>query len=627
MAGCDRKPAASNDEPDTDVAAVLEHLTENPPEHSAGQSVERLEKPSSADTQIEDPSADVDQVAAAAVPSPSAAMVPSEQVTGDLEPDPDSISIGGPSDDSESIAASADAVDSVEDATEDAAEGSRGKQSDRMRMFVPTTSGPLIVDADIRIGNQPLASAFVRRVESIIEEAAGDSELTWDALFDHVAANPNVFGGNPINEGQYKNMLRLYDKNRNKKPEYNEVVKFLFRDSRIAAPFRLVGSDFYRQINRMQSAMFMALDEDDSHRLDQLEIEGAHESLSRLDHNGDQRIDFAEVDSELRDDDRAWSNRRVSRRGEVAMDLIGYIDWQMLSYALDVSPRQGVFGEPENVIARLDKNGDDTIDAGEAKTLLSAPADVTLRVEFPVLASGESPRVEIIHLSPEFESIVQRHQSNGVISIKGRNLRLIAVASDLRGGRNQIPPEAFAALDADRDGGLDESEIPAPALQEYSFDDLDSDGDGKLTLKEINEGMAPKAPIWNVQVRARGAEAPDGIFSWLDENLDRTLSTRELHGVGARLRAMAGDGTLQPTDIPDSFVLHFGRGQPNRDEEIFSTLPKLSVENSKAWPRWAQSMDINRDGDISWEEFPGTREQFGEMDANHDGFIDSDEIR
>ena len=37
-------------------------------------------------------------------------------------------------------------------------------------------------------------------------------------------------------------------------------------------------------------------------------------------------------------------------------------------------------------------------------------------------------------------------------------------------------------------------------------------------------------------------------------------------------------------------------------------------------------MDANRDGDISQEEFPGTSDQFNDLDKNADGFIDSDEL-
>jgi hypothetical protein len=36
-------------------------------------------------------------------------------------------------------------------------------------------------------------------------------------------------------------------------------------------------------------------------------------------------------------------------------------------------------------------------------------------------------------------------------------------------------------------------------------------------------------------------------------------------------------------------------------------------------------MDRNTDGDVSWNEFLGPRENFDELDADKDGLIDADE--
>jgi Ca2+-binding EF-hand superfamily protein len=190
-----------------------------------------------------------------------------------------------------------------------------------------------------------------------------------------------------------------------------------------------------------------------------------------------------------------------------------------------------------------------------------------------------------------------------------------------------IPPEAFAMLDANNDGELDESEIPDVALREYSFEDLDQDSNGKLTLQEIIEGMSPKSPIWNVQVRARAAESPDGVFAWLDKNQDNTLSTREITRVVDQLQTIASaQGVVSPDDIPDTFLVLFGRGDPDQDTQLFSMTPK-NTERLASWPRWAQSMDTNRDGDISRREFPGTSQQFGKLDKNSDSFVDLEEVR
>ncbi len=93
-----------------------------------------------------------------------------------------------------------------------------------------------------------------------------------------------------------------------------------------------------------------------------------------------------------------------------------------------------------------------------------------------------------------------------------------------------------------------------------------------------------------------------------------------------RFHAIASsDGNVKPADIPDSYQIQFGRGEPDQDNQLFGLTPPTTAANDDR-PRWAQSMDTNRDGDISRQEFPGTTAQFTSLDVDEDGFISSDEI-
>jgi Ca2+-binding EF-hand superfamily protein len=498
------------------------------------------------------------------------------------------------------------------------------------RLLLPTTAGPLIVDVEIVIGDQPLHDAFAARIQAVMEQAGGSTELSWDSLFDHIAADQQQFGrAAAINARQRRDLIRRYDRNRNKRPDHDEVARFLFRNSGFAGPFRIAGSNQYREFNRSQSAIFAVADRNGDHVLGADEIDRIGQSLLRLDQNADERLDVTEVASAVGDGDAAWKNDSASRWGDVAMDVLGYVDWSMLTYSLDEMPRHGPFGRERNSIEFLDHDDDDSIDREEARELLNVEADIRLRASFPKSAAGQA-RLQTLALCKELEPLVDQSTSADRISISSDSFRLTASISDLGTTRQQIPPQAFAALDADNDGGLDQTEIPAAALREYSFEDLDQDGDEKLTLREINEGMSPKQPIWSIQVRARGAETPDALFAWLDENQDQFLSTREIIGASRRLRSRASsDGTVHPSDIPDSYLIRFGRGDPSQDEQLLALTPLPPSDRggqANAWPSWAHAMDSNRDGEISRGEFPGTSQQFDLLDTNRDDFVDSDEI-
>ena len=179
-------------------------------------------------------------------------------------------------------------------------------------------------------------------------------------------------------------------------------------------------------------------------------------------------------------------------------------------------------------------------------------------------------------------------------------------------------------LDANSDGALDETEIPPQAVDQIPFDQLDADDDGQLTYQEINNQPRGVEPYWAMQVRGRAAEFPDAVFAWLDRDYDWVISEREILAAGDRLRR--GDaGSIEPSDIPDAFVLQLARGDPAQDDQHFRIVARPS-NASQSVPKWAGHMDINGDGDISAREFIGRIEQFQKIDTNGDGFIDHAEV-
>ena len=499
----------------------------------------------------------------------------------------------------------------------------------RFRTLLPTTAGVLIVDFDIRVGEFDLTAMHADRIQQVMADAAGKNdkdetkELTWRSLFQHVRDDPQNFGRNMVQPNQYKDMTRRYDSNLNKRPDRDETAKFLFRSAGFGGPFRLKGTHHYRQINRSRSEIFQTLDRDNDRVLSPDELSQVSQMLLRLDQNGDQRIDLSETASPERDDESAWKRRNSNRLGEVAMDLEGYIDWSMVSYSLGGFALHSPFGIDDGAISQIDSDGNGEISKSEAEKLRDVEADLELIVRFADEVASK-PTFEVARCAAELDSMIALAPGARAVSVTGQSLRMIFRADDAEGGEERVPPEVFAMLDANADGGIDEDEFPDVGNDEFSFESLDANDDGKVTLSEINgRGRRPTA-IWNAQVRARGAESPDALFSWLDWNQDGFLSERE---IAAAPRRLSGDPneSIAAIDLPDAFVVHLIRGDPSQDERNFEP-PSAPLRPSITIPRWAVEMDSNRDGEISRMEFIGTADQFASLDQNADGFITVSEL-
>jgi hypothetical protein len=496
-----------------------------------------------------------------------------------------------------------------------------------LRILLPMTDRVLLVDVDVRIGDSPLAQAFSRQIAAVMTEARGKegtSGPTWQELFAHVQADPERFGRRqPINAGQYDELIRRYDRNRNRRTDDDEVARFLFRASGSAEPFRLIGTDHFRHVNRSDSKLFRDIDSDGNGLLDSTELDHAAGALIRMDQNADRGLSLSEANVSQQDNGPAWNRRRTHRRGSVAMDLQGYVDWTMVSYAMDGWIGDSSVNLDALAVAAIDSDGDGSVSRQEAASLRDIVPDLSLLVQFAENGLDEA-MIDVVSMRPDLESVTRIAKSSRSITLSGQSLQLSFEILDSPTRQNAVPPQAFAMLDSNGDGFLEESEIPQVALSELSLESLDADNDGKLTLGEINRGRASATPIWTTQVRGRAAEFPDAIFAWLDRNQDRFLSEREILAAGERL-GQGGGLPLSASDIPESFVVQIARGDPGQDNQTFR-FSKTREPKSDSMPTWAGHMDSNGDGHISRLEFIGTSDQFDGFDENSDGFIDGQEV-
>ena len=498
-------------------------------------------------------------------------------------------------------------------------------QGDPARIYLPTAAGPLIVDVHVHIDDQNQSTLFHQQIDKVIEDATNGSgePLEWQQLFDFVEDDPDRFG--PIMQNvnnQTRELIRRHDSNRNKRVEHDELVKFLFRDARENVAFRVRGTDYYQNATPTSSSLIDLLDSDRDGHLDSTEVDNVEYALLRLDQNSDQQIELNEIQATNPNDDEIWGRRRTSRHGDVAMDLEGFVDWNLVSYSLDSMRENVPFGTGENSVAKLDENGDGETSSEEAKSLLTDDAHFHVLIEF---ASGDLPSVQLVRTDSSIQDdSVKVEVYPGQICISGDRLQFVVQVVDRPNRQNRIPVQAFNQFDVNQDGFLDETEIPEAASAMFSFEELDENGDGKLTLREINQPNDSAVPIWSYQVRGRAAEFPDQMFGLLDRDHDRVLSSREIRGVSERVHALSRQSRpVGANDLPVTYVLKFVRGNPRQDAESFRR--SLDPPPKERLPSWASQMDTNNDGEISRREFIGTAEQFEKLDLDNDGFLGSHE--
>jgi hypothetical protein len=114
----------------------------------------------------------------------------------------------------------------------------------------------------------------------------------------------------------------------------------------------------------------------------------------------------------------------------------------------------------------------------------------------------------------------------------------------------------------------------------------------------------------------------------LDPNDDGRLTVRELRRLPDFLRMFDRnhDGALTADELRPPVRLCFGLG-PTVHRELVGIRSPHRVESTPTitGPEWFVRMDRNKDNDLARGEFPGTDEQFLELDADRDALVSAEE--
>lgn len=402
---------------------------------------------------------------------------------------------------------------------------------------------------------------------------------------------------------------------------------------------RVVGeSVVYRQVsypNTTDRLVFEFLDEDHSGALDAAEMASVAVRFMRRDDDNDECVDFAEIQlpaepTELGNDVPA--SPQTTTRPATFADILRDVRDTRLSrdllqrYDVDDDGRLDAkdLGWSGQRLAAMDSGADGW--AAKAPPSLAATApdlDVVIDLPRPGALHGT---LSIAALDPQQTPVAE---ANGFFRARfGDAIVSMSV-------RDQ-PPSAGAVADAlqhlsklDRDGnkGLDREELQSDVrMRRGLFERIDENGDGTLSADEVQTHVETRGEAEAMTCRVYVYELGRGFFQALDLNLDGRLSRRELNAIEATLQSMdrnhSGDVTID--EPPRHFHIEFTRGEYRLFGQTDYAARGRSIVHRRppAGPPWFLRMDANSDGDLTWQEFLGPREDFVRCDFDRDGLID-----
>ena len=411
-----------------------------------------------------------------------------------------------------------------------------------------------------------------------------------------------------------------------------------------------MGSPFLITARQLRASrtirMFSRLDRNSDGKLTRQEMQAIGVTLSEFDIDDDETVSVAELQPI-----RAPTPRELvfeptataaglpfaavgteSSRNRVVTELIRL-------YAVQTEGEQhghipfAKLGLDRDAFDTFDANSDGGLDSEELAALMKDPVPHReLSVQLPHV-TRQRPTLARIDQTPSTEAKPRRRRANRLeMTVAAVKLTLTGKRAAVTAQHNrQFHKLRFRIADRDRNGYLDEGEYSELGTLDVGFDAVDRDEDGKVFENELLASADEDAPIARNRIVMAVVKQGKSLFEMLDTDEDHRLSPREFQGAVKQLLELDrnNDSVLLPAEMAEHYSIVFEVGRPqlfdiprSRDRRGTSS---SNPRDQGAAIKWYRRMDRNRDGDVSWYEFLGSRELFDRLDTNRDGLIDADE--
>ncbi|MDM4016987.1 hypothetical protein [Roseiconus lacunae] len=495
-----------------------------------------------------------------------------------------------------------------------------------MLMLMP--GGPIHLRLMITNGGQSLEGtrqSYLEQLSTILDQD-GDGKVSRDEAGDHpLFVTSTRFQGN-----QFLRSLR------SRRP-------FSKRELELAVDRAAGQLVTYRQNNALAEqdmSVFNVLDQDGSGMIDRAEMRLAAARIADRDLDFDQCVTFDE-----------FLDQAAPAMAGVVVNTItdeppGSVHAEMLRNASEpVLParllrtydedgdRQLSFDELGWTEARgkaFDQNSDGRLSLRELATISAGEPDLTFAVDVAQSSSGALKIVEHSEANRSLKGDISIQ--NDVIRIRNElfNLSISYRYRDPVAEAEVNASNAFNQIDLDANGYLDRDEIAEhQRFERYLFDAMDRDKDDRVFADEMMQYVREYTEPASTTCQVTLMDSGNGFFQVLDENADGRISIRELRACEQNLiRVTPTDqAQIDPKSMMASYRIEIKRGGTS----LFGRVDRPTIDSPEAFlappvgPIWFQRMDRNGDGDLTWDEFLGSRETFHQLDHDRDNLIDKNE--
>ncbi len=338
----------------------------------------------------------------------------------------------------------------------------------------------------------------------------------------------------------------------------------------IDGPNLLLLKNHFQRFRANQRPVFHILDRDRDGSVSSEELDRAAASFEECDLNRNDVVDYAELERSAEDP------RRKIVRHSGAGQLIFLLPDEQAAAATYERLAEACAAEADvppaaPTVPRFDADGNGQFDAAELKALREATPDLTVAIAFD---SNDPTKSQ---LTVEVPPMTGKRPFPQVV---------------VTGGPGQSSVTLF----------VDGQPVELSAVQGTVSD--------QISLGAVNDGYP--------------------LLAAIDPNDDGRFTIRERRTLTEQLKQFDrnGDGVLSNSEAQATIRVCFGLGAVVHRElaelRRVGRTPQTPVEPG---PGWFVRMDRNKDNDLSRQEFPGTDEQFADLDTDGDLLVSADEAR